>query len=243
MSFVAVGVAGAAVVGYLGSQQAASTAADAQTSAGNAANATAMSQYNQSRADQQPYTQAGYNALGQIQSQLPDLNRSFSMADFQNDPGYQFRMDQGNKAIQRSAAAKGLLNSGQTLQSLDSYSQGLASNEYNNAYSRFNNDRTQRYNKLASLAGLGQTGVQSTVNSGTNAANNISNNQIGIGNAQAASAIGQANNTNSLIGNGVNTWMQYQYGNKTPSYGAGTNPTSGFTPNDYFSGGYQMGGN
>jgi hypothetical protein len=51
---------------------------------------------------------------------------------FFTSPGYQFRLDQGNQAVQRSAAARGILGSGATMKAIDRYSQGLASSEYNN---------------------------------------------------------------------------------------------------------------
>lgn len=222
MSWVAVAVAGAAVVGGYMNSQAAASAADAQTDAANQATAMQGSQYAQQRADQEPWRQVGMNALGQLEGQMPDLNRSFSMSDFQHDPGYQFRMAEGTKAIERSAAARGGF-SGSTLKSLSKYGQGVASDEYNNAYNRFNNDRTNRFNKLSSMAGLGQTANQANLQSGMNYANNVNQNINAAGNAQAAGYIGQGNAVNGAIGQGMNTWMNYQYMNQNkpsvPTYG------------------------
>jgi hypothetical protein len=86
----------------------------------------------------------------------------------QNDPGFQFRLQQGTDAIQRSAAAKGNLLTGGTAKDLMDYGQNSASNEYGNVYNRALGEYQQRYNifqqhqadqfnRLASIAGLGQT--------------------------------------------------------------------------------------
>jgi hypothetical protein len=217
MSWVAGAIGGAALVGAIVNSNAANNAASAQRDAANSANATSMAQYNQTRQDQMPWLNAGKDALGQIQSQMPDLSRSFSMADFQNDPGYAFRMQEGQKAIERSAAARGGGNSGATMKALNAYNSGQASQEYQGAYDRFNNDRTQRFNKLASLAGLGQTAAGVDASAGASSAANISSNTLSAGNASAASSIAQGNAINSAIGNGMNTWMNYQYMNKQPA--------------------------
>lgn len=243
MSFVAAAVVTSAVVGYGAASNAANSAADSQTNAANQANATSMAQYNQTRADQEPWRQAGISALGDLKNQMPDINRSFSAADFQNDPGYAFRMAEGQKAIERSAAARGG-SSGATMKSLVRFGQGTASDEYNNAYNRFNNDRTNRFNKLSSMAGLGQTANNVNAQAGMNNANNVSANQMAVGNANAANSIAQGNAINQTIGNGMNTWMNYQYMNKGPGTGIPSyqNPASGFQGSSYFGNDYQMGG-
>ncbi len=138
----------------------------------------------------------------------------FTMNDFQADPGYQFRLDEGQKALERSAAARGGLMSGATMKALTRYSQGVASDEFQNAYNRFNNDRTNRFNRLASLAGTGQTANNQLAQAGQNYANQVSANNAAMGNAQAASSIASGNAVNNAIGTGMNTWMQYQMMNR-----------------------------
>lgn len=206
MSGVATAIAVSAAAGYVASQNAANTQAGA---AQNAADAQ-MQQYNQTRADLAPWRQAGATALGQL-GQLTanggDLNRNFSMADFQADPGYAFRMQQGLQAIQGSAAARGGLLSGGVLKDLSGYSQGLASQEYGNAFNRFETQNQDRYNRLAGLAGLGQSATSATGQFGANAAANYGNYLTQGANAQAAGYIGGANALNS----GVSNWMDYNY--------------------------------
>lgn len=180
---------------YLGAD-AAGDAARMQQQGSREAIAETRRQYDQTRADLAPFREAGYGALGQINTGLVnggDFNRDFTIADFQKDPGYQFRMDEGRSAIEGSRAASGGLFSGATGKALQRYGQDYASNEYSNAYNRFNNDRNQRFNRLASVAGIGQTATNTTVNAGANAARDVADSVIGGANAAAAGRVGQAN--------------------------------------------------
>lgn len=173
----------------------------AQTNAANQANATQMKMFEQNRQDMQPWRQAGASALNQLQSKLPELSRSFTMQDFMSgDPGYQFRMDQGQQALEKSAAARGGLMNGGTMKALARYGQDYASNEYQNAYNRFNNDRNTTYNMLSGLAGTGQAAASQIGQAGMQTGANIAQNQIGLGNAAAANATAQTNRLGNLFG-------------------------------------------
>lgn len=162
-------------------------------------------------------TQGGAGQTGQPQAQgstfspggFGDFNRSFSMADFQADPGYAFRMAEGQKALERSASARGSLFSGGQLKALTRYGQDMGSQEYGNAYNRWNNDQTTRFNRLATLAGIGQTATSQLGQAGQNFANNQSNLLGQLGNAQAAGTVGAANAWNQGIGNAFNAWTQW----------------------------------
>jgi len=177
----------------------------AQTSAADKANATQRYIFDQQRADNAPWRDAGVKALSQLSD--ADFSKDFTINDFQQDPGYLFRMQEGQKALERSAAARGGLNSGATLKALSRYGQDYASNEFTNAYNRFNADRDRRFNRLSSLSGIGQTAQGQINNAGMNYGNNVSSNQIGVGNAAAAAYIGQANRNASLIGQGAQLGM------------------------------------
>jgi hypothetical protein len=181
--------------------QAQRRALEAQQNAARDANSTQLYMFNEQRKDAQPWRDAGVKALGDLGN--ADFQKDFSMADFQQDPGYQFRMAEGAKALERSAAARGGLNSGGTLKALARYGQDFASNEYGNAYNRFNADRDRRFGRLSSLAGIGQTANTQVAQAGQNYANNVSQNQIGVGNAAAAGQIAQANRMSGLIGQGI----------------------------------------
>lgn len=153
--------------------------------------------FDQQREDAQPWREAGAKALTGLQD--GDYQRDFTASDFQQDPGYQFRMDEANKALERSSAARGGLTSGRFMKELMRQNQGMASDEYNNAYNRFNADRDRRFNRLSSLAGVGQTANSQIAQAGQNYANQYGQNVQGGANAQAALAMGQSNQTTGLI--------------------------------------------
>ena len=125
---------------------------------------------------QEPWRQAGVGALNKL-IPLSSEYQPFGMKQFQQDPGYAFRMSEGMKALDRSAAARGGLLSGATLKGAQRFGQGLGSEEYQNAFSRYQTERQARLGPLQSLAGLGQTSAQSLGGAagqyGTNAADTI----------------------------------------------------------------------
>ena len=224
--------AGLGVAGSLIGADASRSAANTQADSARAANQLSADQFAQNRTDAAPWRAAGETALGQMSAGTAaggEFNRDFSLADFQKDPGYQFRMDQGSNALQSSAAARGGLMNGGTLKALDRYGQDYASGEYGNAYNRFNNDRTQRFNRLASLAGTGQTATRDVANQGTALATQNGNNLMQAANARASGYVGQGNAINgglSTLGN----WWQSQNGSGS-SYGNGQGMS--YQPNGY----------
>lgn len=178
-------------------------AIDAQTNATNAANATALSIFNQQRADNEPFRQAGIKALG-------GLEENKFMDNFQQDPGFQFRLAEGNKAINAAAAARGLGTSGATLKALTRFGQDFASNEYNNIYNR-------QFNRLSALAGLGSSANQAGMNAAGNYGNTVSNNFMGLGNATAAAEIAEANRGAQLLGGLAQGAGAYYGGKQKPT--------------------------
>jgi hypothetical protein len=105
---------------------------------------------------QEPWRQAGVGALNQL-IPLASEYTPFGMQQFQQDPGYAFRMSEGMKALERSAAKRGGLLSGATLKETQRFGQDLGSQEYQNAFQRYQTERQARLNPLQSLAGVGQT--------------------------------------------------------------------------------------
>lgn len=149
------------------------------------------------------------------------LMRDFSMADYQADPGYQFRMDQGQQALERSAAARGGLLSGAALKDTARFSQGLASQEYQSAFDRFNTNRSNKMNPLLSLAGSGQVASTTAGGAGQQYANSAGNilgaysatagqNITGAGNARASGYVNTANAINNGLGTAINGMQQNQ---------------------------------
>jgi len=155
----------APIVGGLlaGDQQASATQQAAQTSAGASDRAIALQEkmFQQQQANMLPWLTAGKNALAQLEAGTAGPEsaymKPFTMADYQADPGYAFRLGEGMKALERSAAARGGLLSGATLKGIQSYGQGLASQEYQNAYNRYQQQQAERFNRLSGIAGTGQT--------------------------------------------------------------------------------------
>lgn len=224
---VAAAVIGSAVVGAAVSSDASRRASNTQADTARQANDTSQAQFEQNRADMAPWRAAGETALGQLTSGTGaggDFNRNFTLADFQQDPGYAFRQQQGQRGLEASAAARGGLLNGGTLKALDRYNQDYASGEFQNAYNRFNNDRTQRFNRLASIAGLGQTATRDVANMGTQNAQQIGNNMMQAGNARASGYVGQANAVNSGLQT-LGNWAMYR--SMQPS-GNGAGSTSSY---------------
>lgn len=110
-------------------------------------------------------------------------------ATFENSPGYQHQLDEGNKAIERMAAARGLRLSGGTLKAGADYASGLAAQDYGNYF-----------NRLAGIAGAGQTATGQQVSAGQSFANAYGNNALAAGQARASGYMNQANALNSTIG-------------------------------------------
>lgn len=223
-------MAGASLGGGIDASQAASSAANTQVDAANRAadlqRQTAQEQlalqkrmYEEGVSRQQPWLSAGQNALTKLQA-ASDYT-PFGMQQFQADPGYGFRMSEGLKALDRQAAARGGLISGGALKAAERYGQGLASDEYQNAFNRYQAERQARLGPLQSLAGVGQTTAQQLGAAGQNyasqagniamgAAGNIGEAYQGAANARASGYVGGANALSSAIGNVGNMYMNQQ---------------------------------
>ena len=197
----------------------------AALSSGAANNATALQErmFEQNQANQAPYLAAGRNALGRINTGMApggEFSKNFSMDDFTADPGYGFRMSEGLKAMDRNAAARGGLISGAALKAGTRYGQDMASQEYTNAFNRYQTNRGNQLAPLQSLAGIGQTTVNNLANAGSNYASNVGNIGTNAANTQAnagltanqayASAYGAAGNAlnNALNPNPVMAYLQ-----------------------------------
>jgi len=115
-----------------------------------------------------------------------DLLKTYTGQDIYTDPSYKFRVDQGNKAMERQLAASGKYLTPAASQALMELGQNMGSQEYQNAYNRFNTDQGNLYNRLAGLAGMGQTQSGQVIGAGQNYANAGSDIYTGMGNAITA---------------------------------------------------------
>ena len=136
--------------------------------------------YYEGVARQQPWLEAGQIALNKLVPEATNY-QNFGMEQFKQDPGYAFRMSEGMKALENSAAARGGLLSGATMKGIQRYGQDMASQEYTNAFNRYQAERQARLNPLQSLAGVGQTTANALAAGGQAFAGNV--NQLTLANA------------------------------------------------------------
>jgi len=190
---------------------------------------------------QKPFMQGGLSAQNQLLTLLglkvptgegavpglsvdpnsPDFGsaaKSFSMADFEADPGYAFRMGEGMKALERSAAARGGLLSGAALKGATRFGQDLASTEYTNAFNRYQTERSARLNPLLSLLGAGQTSANTLTNAAGSAGQGVAQSAIASGNAQASQYMNTANALTNALNQGVNMYAQMPYLNAQTAF-------------------------
>lgn len=190
-------------------RKAAKSAAAAQEQAAHAANETEWKMYQQSRKEMEPWRKQGAQSLAQLAGMMrpgTDMTRRFSAQDFQQDPGYQFRLSESQKGLDRSQAARGMLNSGAALKEAMRVSQGMASDEYQDAYNRWAQQNSDIYNRLAGLANTGQqTSNQLAQLSGNYASQygqNIGQAANARASAYAAKAVANQNMLSDLAGLG-----------------------------------------
>ena len=152
-----------------------------------------------------------------VDSNDPDFGkyaRDFGMQDFEADPGYAFRLSEGMKALNNSMAARGLGISGSNIKGALRYGQDMGSQEYQNAFNRYQVNRNNQLNPLQSLTGMAQTSTNALLPQMGQAATNIGNAAIGAGNARA-SAYGVSGAANANMFNNIG----YALGNALDDFG------------------------
>lgn len=225
---VAAAVIGGAVIGAGASTAAASKQSKATGSAAAIQAESTQDQlalqremYNQNVQRMQPFVEAGQGALGQLQRGTAaggEFTKGFDASTFAQDPSYKFRLEQGMQQLQGSAAARGGLMSGQGLQDITNYAQGAASQEYGNAFNRYQQQQLNRFNILSGVAGSAQNAAAGLGTQGGQVAGQMAQTQqAGTGaqlgyltsgaNAQAAGMMGVGN----AVQGGVNNYMGWNY--------------------------------
>lgn len=149
------------------------------------------------------------------------LSRDFTGADLQNEPGYQFGLAEGNKGLDRKAAAAGGYFSGAALKAASRYNQDYAGTKYNDAFNRDTTNKTNTYNRLTGLTGAGQVSANQVGTAGQNYANNTGNLLTANADAQGAAGISQANTWGDMLTTGANALTRYNEQNKVRTYGRG----------------------
>ena len=238
-------VAGAIGVSSLIGASTARSGASQQSDAARQAGELSNAQFLQIREDQRPFREAGIRALPQLEAQQNMMPGAFTgQVNLGQDPGYAFRLSEGQKALDRSAAARGGMISGGALKAAQRFGQDLGSQEYQNAYNRaltgYNANVAREatgYNRLAALAGIGQTATSQIGAAGAANAANMGNYLTSGAAANAAGQMGQA----KAVSGGLSTYLNYNQGNNlvnairgtTPGYSNAGNASQMTTPYGY----------
>lgn len=173
--------AGASLLGGFMSSRSAKKAAQAQLQAAREANQLQKYMFDTSRADMLPWLDAGKSALSTYMGQLDGTGDPNA---FKATPGYDWRVKEGEKSVTSNLSALGMKNSGKALKALETFRQGIASEEYGNWM-----------NRLAGVSGTGQQTSNSMAGYSANAANSMAGT---IQDAGAARASGYAGSSNAL---------------------------------------------
>jgi len=198
MSGVATAVIGSTLVGGYLSGKGAKDAANIQAEASDRAAELQNEQFKIINEQQAPYRNAGYQTLDTLALGLKPGGQFMQKFDANslNDylaPNYEFMREQGLGATRNLANATGGLVGGNALRGLTTFAEDYAKNAYQDAFNNYNTNQTNIFNRLAAVAGLGQTANQSTANAGMQSAQSIADIMTGGANATAAGIMGQSN--------------------------------------------------
>jgi hypothetical protein len=199
-------VAGATIASSLIGGSAARKAASTQASAADRAAELQREQFERQVELQAPFREAGVRALPELEA--ASRYTPFGMQQFTADPGYGFRLAEGQKALDRQAAARGGLISGGALKAAQRYGQEMGSQEYTNAFNRYQTERQARLNPLQSLAGVGQTSVAQLGAAGQAMATGVGEAGGQAAQARASGYMGGAN----ALSQGLNQYLNYSQG-------------------------------
>ena len=209
---------GSLLEGGLESNQA-GKAADAQLQGNREAIAENRRQYDLNRLDYQPYRETGVRALGSLES---DINKMPTAEEVMAQPGYQFGLKQGQLGLDRKFAAAGGRVSGAALKAASSYATDYATTGYSAEYQR----RQDRLNRLAALAGIGQTATAGTTAAGARSTNAISGLMQDSGDVMGASTLARGNIWRNTLNEMASQWRDYKPPPRDP-WDTGQRDTSG----------------
>jgi hypothetical protein len=208
---MALAIGGSALLGASASKSAANTQAAATDRAGE----LQKQMFEEQNRLQEPFRQGGMAAQNKLLTYfgLPGgteggdfgrYSRDFGMSDFTTDPGYGFRLAEGQKALDRQAAARGGLISGGALKAAQRYGQEMGSQEFTNAFNRYQTNRANQLQPLQSLMGAGQTATNTMGTAAANYGSNAGNLMTSGGAARASGYVGGANALTSGLGQYMN---------------------------------------
>jgi hypothetical protein len=173
----------------------------------------------------EPYRQAGLTGQNRLMELLGlggntgaagygQYSRDFGMQDFQQDPGYRFRLGEGLKAMGHAAGARGGLISGQTMKGMEDYRQNAASGEYQNAFNRYQTNRQNQLQPLGNLMSSGQAAASNQAGQAGQYGVNAGNLMGQAGQAMAAGQMGSANTMGNALASMGSAYQQQQQQNQ-----------------------------
>lgn len=204
------------VIGGLLQNDAAGDAADAQSGAANNATALQRLMYEEGKARNDPFYRAGVDSLQTLTRNLPQLSTGYDPTKVQQDPGYQFGLAEGQKALERSLAARGMGVSGAALKAAGRYGNDYATTKTGEYFNRDQAAKQQTYNQLMGLTTLGQAAGNQTSVAGQQFGAQAGANMIGAGDAQAGAGLAQAGQLAGLLNQGAS-----MYGRRAQAGGGG----------------------
>lgn len=219
----AAAILGAGALGAGASAFAASKASKAQATAAKQGIDAQERMFERQTELQEPFRQAGLTAQNQLltllglpggaatSAEYGMAAKPFGMAQFEADPGYAFRLSEGQKALERSAAARGGLLSGATGKALTRFGQEYGSQEYQNAFNRYQAERAARLNPLQGILGQGQSAANALTSAAGQTGANLMQGYGNLGQARASSYVGAANALTGALSQGAGLYAQNQY--------------------------------
>lgn len=232
-------LAGAGILSSVIGAAGASSAAGTEANAANQSTAVQQEMFDQTRQTLQPFVTSGANSLasltggvgtpgapGPLSAPAPAWNPT--TAGLEQTPGYQFQMSQGLQALLDAKTATGGVGGGNTLKAITSFGQGLAGNEYQQAFSNYlqqaqlqQSQQQQQFGQLYDIANLGENAAAGTGSIAAQVGSNIGNNITGAGNAAAAGQVGAANAVSGGISNLTSNYLLSSLlGNGGPGLGS-----------------------
>jgi hypothetical protein len=229
------GIATAIGVGAAATAGAAVYSSNKQASASKNAQNIAQTQYQQDVTRNQPFTQAGYDATGQLEQGLGiggdqgtggygSLTTPFTTSNWQQlSPAYNFQLAQGQQGVLNSDAAGAGALSGSALKDLTNYNQSAANTSFNNAFNQYQTQQGNIFSRLSSIASLGQNSANNTGQQGTSLANTAAQSATNVGTAEGNLGTGVGN----AVSGGSNSLAGYLYASQNPN----NNPSNWDTEN------------
>lgn len=210
MSWVATAILGGSLVSAASTAYGASKASSAQQSAAQQAEAAQMAMFQQTQGYLKGYRDLGDYSGTMLKGMLPALTAPINMdqATLEQTPGYQFNKTQGLKAVQNSAAARGLGNSGAALKGAATFATGLADNTYQQQFTNAMQNKKFAYDTLMGPTQLGESAAAGTGSAATATGAGVAS-ALGYGGNAAASGYNALGTAGGQLANGAQTFALY----------------------------------